>query len=333
MLQTWAQSAHGGGQALDQRLGSLLQRSKPGGRLPLPPSPPTIRHMTLQAALRWTLLIVSLLVVGPLCSASMAATRDADGGPAVSMLVGGSTPHSLIAGLLVFVGALVVGWIGARFFAVSIGFSCAGFVLAWGAWRTGTLDQVLRRSHTAGEMTSLAAEAAIALALSALVAWVCWHASKAHRPHGNPGKERQSFLSHFATAREAKDAPKAAIASVLLSAVAGAAVAYVIAATPLKGQAVFAAFVGAIAAGVAAQFGVQSMNATSTPVAVVLGLLLPAVIAPLVARGDPALAAHTYANTVLPLAKVMPMDWAAGAMLGAPIGLGWSGAMMDVRMV
>lgn len=263
----------------------------------------------------------------------MAATRDADGGAAVSMLVGGVVPRSLVAGLLIYAGAIAVGWVGARYFSVSIGFSCAGFVLAWGAWRTTTLDQLIRRTHGSGEMTMLAVEGAVAIVLAVAVAWVCWHASRAHRPGGAPKREHQSFVSHFISAKNKQDAPKAALVAVLLSAIAGAAVAYVVAATPMKGQVVFAAFLGAIAAGAAAQFAVQSMGATSTPVAVVLGLLLPAMVAPLLAKGDPSLTAHAYANTVLPLAKIMPLDWAAGALLGAPIGLGWSGAMMDVRMV
>lgn len=291
--------------------------------------------MTIPSALRWALLLLSLLAVGPLCSAMIADARDADGGHAVSMLVGGHIPRTLLAGLLVFVGAGVVGWLGSRFFALSTGFACAGIVLAWGAWRTGTFDQLVRRTHGGSELPMLAVEGAVALLGAAVIAWLCWHASRAHRPGAASGApiERQSFMSHFASAKDERALPKVALASILLSAVAGAAIAYILAASPLKGQSVFAAFVGAIVAGMAAQFVAQAMRASTTPVSVVLGLVLPAVVVPLVAKGDSALVAHTFANSVLPIAKVMPLDWAAGAVLGAPIGLGWAGAMMDVRMV
>ncbi|MFO0832709.1 MAG: hypothetical protein U0637_12815 [Phycisphaerales bacterium] len=289
--------------------------------------------MTLNAALRWTLLLASLLAIGPLCSSLMGASRDADGGRAVSMLVGGDTPHTLGAGLLIFAGALAVGWVGSRFFSISIGFSCAGFVIAWGAWRTGTFDAMIRRTHTGAELPMLACEGALALLASAAIAWICWHASRAHRPGGPPKPEHQTFLSHFATARDAGAVPRVAVISIALSAAAGAAAAYFAAATPMKGQAVFAAFLGAIAAGAASQFAAQSMQGSTTPVSVVLGLALPAIAGPLLAKGDASLTAHTYANTVLPLAKVMPLDWSAGALLGAPVGLGWAGAMLDVRMV
>jgi hypothetical protein len=290
--------------------------------------------MTINASLRWALLLASLLAVGPACSALLASARDAHGGHAVSMLVGGSLSHSLPAGLLLFAGAALVGWLGARFFALSTGFASAGLVLAWGAWRTSTFDQLIRRTHSPAELPMLAAEGAIALLAASAIAWVCWHASRAHRPSSaNTAPTPQTFLSHIATAKDRAAAPKAAVIAVLLSAVAGAAVAYVIAATPLKGQTIAAAFVAAIAAGVVAQLAVQGMHASPTPVAVVVGLVLPAVVAPFLARADSALVAHTFANSVVPIAKVMPLDWAAGAVLGAPIGLGWAGAMMDVRMV
>ena len=294
--------------------------------------------MNLKLALRWALLLVSLLAVGPLCAGAMRDLRDADGGHAVSMLTGGAPVSGLLAGLPVLAGAAIVGWLGAHFFALSTGFASAGFVLAWGAWRTGTFDALVRRTHDGADLPLMATESAITILACAAITALLWHAARAHRPPSASGKAApvsRGFFGAFAAAHDERALPKAALASILAAAAGGAVIAYMIAATPLKGQAVFAAFVGAIAAGVAAQFAAQSLHASASPVAVVLGLLLPAIAGPLIIMQlSPAvLTAQTYAGTILPLARIMPLDWAAGAMLGAPIGLGWAGAMMDVRMV
>ncbi len=293
--------------------------------------------MNLKMALRWALLILSLLCVGPLCAAAMRDLRDADGGHGVSMLAGGLPLRGLLAGLLVFAGAAVVGWVGAHFFALSTGFGSAGVVLAWGAWRCGTIDEIIRRTHSGGELTNLMIEGAVAIVVCGGIAALMWHAARSHRPaaQGKRSEVAPGFWGLFARGHDERTLSKAAAFSVVAAAVGGGIAAFVIAASPLKGQAVFAAFVGAIGAGVAAQFAAQAVGASASPVAVVLGLLVPAVLGPaMVMQLSPgAITGQTFTGTLFPLARIMPLDWAAGAILGAPVGLGWAGAMMDVRMV
>jgi hypothetical protein len=39
----------------------------------------------------------------------------------------------------------------------------------------------------------------------------------------------------------------------------------------------------------------------------------------------------TFGGSLLPLARIVSLDWACGLMLGVPVGLGWAGAMLDER--
>jgi hypothetical protein len=168
------------------------------------------------------------------------------------------------------------------------------------------------------------------------IAAMMWLASRKKQPGGvKSGEHASGWLGMLASSKEAGNLPKVAGVCVVVGAAACGVIAWICASTMLKGQAVFAAFVGAIAAGVAAQFAASSMRGHATPVSVVVSMLIPAIVGPLLASqlNDGEVVAQTYANTIVPLARVMPLDWAAGALLGAPIGLGWAGAMVDARVV
>jgi hypothetical protein len=62
-------------------------------------------------------------------------------------------------------------------------------------------------------------------------------------------------------------------------------------------------------------------------------MVVAAVAAPVVAKfmhGDTLLSV-LYADRLMMAAKPLPVDWAAGALLGVPVGMGWAGAVLDVR--
>jgi len=103
-------------------------------------------------------------------------------------------------------------------------------------------------------------------------------------------------------------------------------VVWAIAVTDLRGQSVIATAVGGIAAGVVARMASPHVQPMLLPVGVVLagtgalwvvGMMLPEDVAIAWARAD------------LPnLARPAPVDWAAGALLGAPLGFHWGGAFL-----
>ncbi|MFY7896496.1 MAG: hypothetical protein ACOVP8_09710, partial [Phycisphaerales bacterium] len=96
----------------------------------------------LASSLRWGMLLLAFAVVGPLASLPLAAVRDADGGHAMSMLVNDGVFPGVLAALLVFAAALALGAAGS--FLFSTGWACAyaGIVVAWGAYRCGTLEDI-----------------------------------------------------------------------------------------------------------------------------------------------------------------------------------------------
>ena len=41
---------------------------------------------------------------------------------------------------------------------------------------------------------------------------------------------------------------------------------------------------------------------------------------------------YAFANQMLTLANPAPLDWFAGALLGAPIGMSWAGSLVHKRL-
>lgn len=288
--------------------------------------------------LRWSLLVASLLFVGPACSLPLASLRDADGGSATSMLISTSPGIGILGGLLVFAGAGLVGVIGAHAFSMGWGFVCSGLVLAWGAWRIAPIDTLIRRSQGPGELPWLAAEGLLAVALAIVLAVVITHIARSRQasPVARASLAPLRPGLHLLIEHDdiAKIAPAAGMATLAASLAAGA-VAYVVAASMLKGQTFFAACAAGLASGVVVQLVATGQRAKATPTLGVLALVVPALAAPIIAQvtqGD-AIVREAFAGTLFPPARVLSLDWAAGAMLGVPMGMGWAGAILDTRAV
>src|SRR5262249_39973802 len=128
--------------------------------------------------------------------------------------------------------------------------------------------------------------------------------------------------------------PLPALAGAILGAAAVCAVlAWFLAVSGAKGQTFMAALIGALGAGVAAQMVARSKDLHVTPVTPILPIALVALAGPLVAVAlhGARLVDAVYAGTVFSLARPLSLDWAAGAVIGVPIGLGWAGSMLDRR--
>jgi hypothetical protein len=288
--------------------------------------------------LRWSLLVASLLFVGPGCSLALSLLRDVDGGAATSMLISSSPLLGIAGGLLVFIGAGLVGVAGAYWFSMGWGYTCAGLVLAWGAWRIAPIDTLVRRSQGAGDLPWLAAEGLVAIALTLALAVVITHVARKRQPsptaHASLPPLRPGlhlFIEHDDIARVAPVTGMAALAAGL----AAGAIAYLVAASMLKGQTFFAACAAGLAAGIVLQVIATGQRARASPALGVLAMALPALVGPIAAQvmqGE-AIVQAAYAGTLFPPARVLSLDWAAGALLGVPVGMGWAGAMLDTRAV
>lgn len=280
--------------------------------------------------LRWVLILVCGLGLGPWALQFLSEIKDADGGHAATLLVGASPLLGVVKGLIVLLVAGGVGAMGAYFFSLGTGYTCAGLVLGWSAWGVSTLGAMAHDRPL--PMTTLAIEGAgVTLAAGLIAAWADL-ISRSRQP-----TERKAgaggWRSLLAIDADGAAAPKAAWGALGLGVITGGATVWFFAGSSDHGQVFVSVMCGAIAAGAAGQLFASAFGATLSPVTPILSMGAVALLGPIIAGGvhGAGLVHAIYAGEVLPLARPLSLQWAGGAMLGAPIGIGWAGAMLDVR--
>jgi len=295
----------------------------------------------LEAALRWIIPLAALLILGPMAGLLTAALHAPDGSTHSTILLNQTPLLGLVAVAAAFALATLAGVISSRLHGPSAGLFTAGLVLAWSAWGTGNIDQILRRTQSGSIFWTLAIEGAIVGVLGCLAAAVIL--ACARRPANDVAPETASPGLLGGIIRQFRDiagppgdgddenAKRLAAAGVAFILALGAAAigAWLLARESLKGQTLAAAVVaGVLAAGIG---HAGDQRARATLFFAVLAIL--AIAAPLAAAlkySDPAGAVRAaYASSLLPLARIMPLDWIAGAFLGIPIGISWAGSMLE----
>jgi hypothetical protein len=120
--------------------------------------------------------------------------------------------------------------------------------------------------------------------------------------------------------------------AILAGVIAAAAAGWLIAAVPMKGQAVFAAIFAGIAAAAAGRLVDYRL-----PLAVFfVPIVILAIVSPLtglylgVKSGG--IVATSYIQALTPLANITPLDWIAGGFLGIPLGAAWTTSMVEKRV-
>ncbi|MCB9844624.1 MAG: hypothetical protein H6811_01360 [Phycisphaeraceae bacterium] len=284
-------------------------------------------------ALRWTLTLGALFVMGPVAGMAVHAMKAPDGTHNASPLASGSPGAGVLALALVAGLTALVGAASGRFFGPRIGLRNAGFVAAWAAWSSGEVHEILRSARSGGPMSGIAIEAAVVavLLIAATVATLL-----ASRAPAETAETRELPVGPDGLTRALRSMGSVAALAGLVGALGlGYALAWLVALESLKGQAVFAAIFAGIGAGVGARLGAALADSGHQPAPLlpVLAIALLAIagsILPLATLSGPdAILSHALAGTLHPLSRVMPLDWMAGGLLGVPIGLGWAGAMMD----
>lgn len=274
------------------------------------------------AAARWTFLLVVLFGLGPIVSSMLlGGLRDVDGGHAASLLVGASPTSGLIRGLMMILAAGAVGVVGALVFGRDAGVLATGFMFVWGAWRVGTTEEIIRVAGGGGPLKALALEGVIVTAAGVAIGFVLQALGKKDHAEG----------VLLASRDEASKLVPTVGAILAAAAVAGGVAGWLVAAVPLKGQAVFAAICAGIAAGGAAQVVGTLFAARPTIVTVLISMVALAAVGPLAAQvmSGSRVLADAEAGKLFMLARPISLDWLAGAFLGIPIGLGWAASMLD----
>ena len=247
-------------------------------------------------------LAVAFAAIGPVAGLLVGSLRGEDGGTHATLLVGQSPIIGLISGILAFAFAAGAGAIGSKAAGLNVGFVCAGLVLSWAAWLSGRLDTIVAVTRES-PLQPLILEGVVVAALIGGIAWVVRRFSI-----DDPDTETEAGLT-----------------GVLVALVAGLALsgtaAWVIAIEPLKGQTIGAAFVaGIIGAASARLVFLRLPGWTVVAIPAVLAVLGP--LSAQVLAGD--VVDAVYDRTLFRLGWLTPLDWAAGALVGIPIGLAWT---------
>jgi hypothetical protein len=279
----------------------------------------------IEAAARWTARGISLLVLGPLAAWGGGLVSKADGSVPATLLTGASVGAGLPALAVVAGCLLAAAVVGARLGDRHEAVLNLGFVLAWVAWSGGRMEQVFRVSTGSGPLVLLAVEG---LMIAVLVLGSCVVADRFSRRTAEAEGLSTSVSSLVGALRFKAGAPVAGVAMA-----AGLASAWLFARYGGAGQGLGSAFLGGVLGGALAAQTYESLkkNEKSTPlgstgvvVPALVGLLLAGAVAPLIGIASPGpgrllegIARGTLPGWVL----VSPASWAAGAMLGIPMGV------------
>lgn len=267
------------------------------------------------AIVRWTIYLIALLAAGPAAGWLTALARGSDGGPGTPLTC--VSPAIGIAAAFGAVGiALLVGLISIRVIGAAHAMTASGYILAWASWRTAQVDDVLRCAGSGSPLTRLALEGAIlGIAGVASVILLTFFSRDARSRDWSVKRSMLGQNAHIC---------------ILVGTIAGAVAAWLIAATPLKGQAVFAGVGGAIFAAAACRL----VQFDAPVVVMMIPVTILATLSPvsaMILHGTGGAVAAAYKGSLFPLSHVTPLDWIAGGMLGIPIGVSWAGSMIEKR--
>ncbi len=263
------------------------------------------------AVIRWTAVALAAFVVGPVAGWLTGSLRAPDGAADATALLSTSPALGLVSTLAAVLLAVAYGHIVAKLQNFKWGMLCAGLIVAWAAWQSGRADAVIRRVQAPSALWLLAIEGLIYGFIGVVATYFIVRASD-NRAAGVDGDEGTQ-----------QDSMKAAGVAVL----AGAVVAWGVARSEMVGQ----TFGAAVAAGI-----------VGTLVGRVVGhrACVPAsmLACPILAAASPAIGAVMHGQSVtealyrgelFALARIMPLDWLAGMLIGVAVGVSWAGSMVE----
>lgn len=247
-------------------------------------------------------LILAFAAFGPVAGLFVGALRGPDGGTQATLLIGQSPIAGLTAGVAAFALAAIAGAMGSRAAGLNIGLACAGLTLSWAAWLSGRLDEIVLVSRVS-PMPGLILEG---LFVTVLLVGVLYTV----RRYADNSADPETEHSHSAT-----------LISLAVGLAMSAVAAWLIAVEPLKGQTIGAAFVaGLIGAATARLVFLRLPGWTAAAIPAALAILGP--LATHALAGD--VVADVFDRSLFRLGWLLPLDWAAGALVGIPFGLAWT---------
>ncbi len=257
---------------------------------------------------RWATLGAAFFVIGPIAARAIGSLATSTGAPVGSLLSASSLPAGVGVLLLIAIGAGIVAIVGAHRCSLRTGLFGAGLVVAWAAFSSAQVDVILRDRQAPGAFWLMTAEGVV-LAITGLA--LAWAAS---RSGSSPPDERESHGRSNGL-------------GFLIGVVAGALGAAAIARSEMAGQ-TLAAGIAAGTLGTVLGRVVDRNSPTWAYVGAIGALAIVGPAAGAVVHGDQALTA-LYANDLVAIARLTPLDWLAGALIGVPIGSAWAASMVE----
>lgn len=280
---------------------------------------------TVQAVLWWVGLAIALLAIGPILGAFAAGFHSPTGATEVTALTASAWPLAL----LITIAAVLVSGIFARIASPLIGprlgLALGGVTIAWCAHEFGRVEEVLRDAGNPRPLMLNAIEGGIVMVLACGAAYAIFATTSSSIRAVGPAKATGPKATEFAGKLLSSDA------AICVAATAGAGwfAALAVARTDEFGQTLAAAIIaGAIGSAIG-----KSFAPTAPTLACFIGMALLAVIAPLWAftnapADDTAFLAVVFGDALLAPARIPPLLWASGAMIGVMMGEGWAESVM-----
>lgn len=270
----------------------------------------------IRSTSRWIILAIAMFIFGPIAGATASWLRAVDGSHEASPIISSSGFVGQMGIAIGFSLAILAGIYAARHFGPRTGLFAAGLVLVWTAAGAGSVDGIVRLSNEPSVFRTLAIEGLFVGYLTFIVGLATVSAS------GRQDSPARNLSARFT--QQAKETPRM-LGALAVCAVAGAMAATIVARSSLPAQAIMAAAAAGVAGAMAALLVHQNTRAHW-----MLGALCVLAIA------GPASAyfAHTdvvremYRGSLIPLARITPLQWAAGLLLGVPVGLSWGASMI-----
>jgi hypothetical protein len=286
----------------------------------------------MKPILRWSIPLVGLLFVGPLAGMCIYGLRAADGSNSVTPMLASPPVMGMIMGIAALLIAGAFGAVATWINGLKSGYFTTGLVLAWATWAAGNMDDILRRSQSSSTMWKLAAEGAILGAIAVGVAFIL-HKIHEHRLHAATNVETGSPAPTAAVEAERVQWRQALMKSAIAAIPVMGIVVAIVATEPLKGQAFAAATIGSLLAVVAGKWSTRS--APVYPFIAIAALF--AVVSPILATfyhtSEQTLIRAALAGNLFPLARLVPLDWLAGAFVGVPMGLNMAAGLFESQLV
>ncbi|MCA9293735.1 MAG: hypothetical protein KDA20_07975 [Phycisphaerales bacterium] len=272
-------------------------------------------NATRTIVVNWTVSAVALLAVGPLAGLAAAAVRSPEGAADTTALTSAAPVTGLVMAAVGLLLAGLLAVVAKPLAGVRMALASAGMVLLWSARQFGRPELIVRESATSGTMMKLAIEGALAGAGVLAIAWFVtrskpdW-ASKSGHPDGSAKSDIKAI----------------GLGAVVMVAVGGL-VGMIVARSGLFGQDIAAT----IAAGIAGAAAARTVAHNTPTWALFLGGVVLAFAGPIVANvmAGGELRVVMYAGKMFPLAYLAPFDWAAGLLIGVPMGEAWASSVVE----